>query len=171
MHLESKHNAAEYSCDQCDTKTRTRRMLKFHKEKVHDGMRYFCELCSHQATNSYNLKTHKRRCHDKIEINCSFCQFKDFEKSRVSLHERKKHSMEAKEVWFKRYLSHCVVFCCHHALCYHCVVCFSSSVGMTTADVTNLKAYKILLPTPQENMSYQLPDAWYYEANTAIPYI
>ena len=32
-HLESKHSEVEYDCEQCDIKTRTRRMLIFHVKK------------------------------------------------------------------------------------------------------------------------------------------
>ena len=90
--MESKHSEIEYDCDQCDVKTRTRRMMKFHVNKVHNGVRYHCELCGHQATTGYNLKAHKERTHDRIEFKCTFCNFKDSLRSRISLHERRTHA-------------------------------------------------------------------------------
>ena len=89
-HRKSKHEKAEYRCDQCEYVASQISHLKQHKEAIHEGILYKCDDCD--FTGSYSgLWLHKKSKHEGIMYPCDQCEFVTTTPSSLKLHRERKH--------------------------------------------------------------------------------
>ena len=56
MHIESKHEKVQHSCDQCNYKSSYKVELKIHIDSKHEGVCYSCYQCSHTSSRKNDLE-------------------------------------------------------------------------------------------------------------------
>ena len=82
-HITTLHpfSMVEYSCFQCNYKTKIQRNLNRHlrrhlpKSERQDKPKHHCSLCPKQFSSKYRLVIHRRNKHDKVfKYRCDICQ-------------------------------------------------------------------------------------------------
>jgi len=91
VHVESKHEGAVFTCDQCPFTTGSRLSLSSHKKRHNDV--FYCDQCEYSTSNKLLLKSHTQTKHEKVMINCDECDFKTTVKYYLTKHKKKMHQI------------------------------------------------------------------------------
>jgi len=101
MHKELQHNenngvVVEYSCDQCEYKTRNPRRLPEHIRSSHEEKVYLCDECEYKTAMSGKIRQHKANVHKSTVFTCRHCEDSTLE--YTDFHQFRNHIKEAHRV-------------------------------------------------------------------------
>lgn len=81
------------SCPQCDSRFKTKDLLRGHIKKVHLQIRnHKCEICGKAFYSPEKLKRHMKIHTGEKDYTCQFCDKQFIQKCNMQLHERKVHA-------------------------------------------------------------------------------
>ena len=71
-HIQSRHKAVKYACNQCDYQAIVHRNLTSHIQSRHKGVKYACNQCDCQFTSQDSLTKHIQSKHDGVKYACDY---------------------------------------------------------------------------------------------------
>lgn len=79
------------SCEQCEFRTKSNRLLNYHKQTMHNQRRqiFQCPDCAYTCVQRRSFESHKRRHTGAFDFQCKICEKKFVSKHLLTKHSKK----------------------------------------------------------------------------------
>ena len=77
---------SQYSCEQCDFRSKCKDELKMHIGTAHEIFTYPCDQCDYKSKQRDDLKTHYETTHESLPYTSDQCEYKSKQKDQLKMH-------------------------------------------------------------------------------------